>query len=81
MAIIVGLESCMGHNENAIGEEGNVKPPQNFLFHRKKQEPCLWLLLSLKSSVLCSYTVIYEGSYFQETFIQIMFVNCRSHFI
>ena len=37
--------------ENAIGEEGNGKSPHEFHFPRRNSEPCLWLLLRLKSSM------------------------------
>ena len=48
---------------NAIGEEGNGKPPHESHFPRKNSEPCLWFLLRSKSSMQRSsylYGVHYE---------------------
>ena len=46
------FDSSMCHFQNAIGEEGNGKPPHELHFPRKNTEPCLWFLLCLKSSML-----------------------------
>ena len=40
------------HNKDAIGEEGNGKPPNEFDFPRRNSEPCIWFLLRSKSSVV-----------------------------
>ena len=48
--------------KNAIGEEGNGKPPHEFHFLRKNSEPCLWFLLRLKSSMQHSFSdELYSG--------------------
>ena len=45
----------MYHNQNAVGEEGNEKPPNKFQLPIKTSEPCLWFLLRSKSSMQRSF--------------------------
>ena len=52
--------SCTRQNKNAIGEEGNGKPPHEFKSPRKNSEPCLWFLLPSKSNML--NTIDEEGN-------------------
>ena len=47
------FESYKRRNKNAIGEEGNGKPPHIIHFRRKKPGSCLWFLLHSKSSMRC----------------------------
>ena len=50
------FDSSTCPSKNAIGEEGNGKPPHKFHFPRKKtQSLCLWFLLHSKPSMRRSF--------------------------
>ena len=49
------FDCSMCSNKNAIGEGGNGKQPHNIHFPRKNPKPCIWFLLSSKSSMCRSF--------------------------
>ena len=53
------FKACMCYNKNAIGEEGNGKPPHKIHFPRKNSEPCLWFPAKLKIKYAFQYTYSY----------------------
>ena len=72
--------------ENAIGEEGNMKPPHKIHFPRKYSEPCLRFLLSSKLSMQCRlyiFKVLYlcffiagsESDYAEDDYRQPIYKN------
>ena len=48
--VVSSIPPCVT-SKNAIGKEGNGKPPHEFHFPRKNSEPCLWFLLRSKPSM------------------------------
>ena len=70
------FDSSTCHNKNAIGEEGNGKPPYEFHFPRKHSASRLWFLPRLKLSM--RPTQVYKYIYLSMIYTFIM--HFCSHF-
>ena len=59
--VVILIPQCV--EKHAIGEGGNGKSPHKIHFSRKNSESCLWLLLSLKSSMQSTKSCIDQCIY------------------